>query len=138
MYQKKIVSNSRIKNQLTKDKIYTIVKLNCEVTGQENLWKLTDQAINKYKIHQMKFGEFFRGDPPSFETTYGRGQFSKTNVMNRSLNTSNNKLSPKSSNSKLKQNSSTNQANKKVRQVKYQMSKIKLVQMIQVIQKVQI
>lgn len=77
----------RVKNLLTKDKIYVIVKLNCEVftSNQHSVWHLTEQAIKKHKLDEAKYTDFFRGDEPMFEQTYGRGQFSRSNVLNKSL-----------------------------------------------------
>lgn len=93
---------SRFKNQLTKDKIYIIIKMNCEVLASQ--WLLTDRAKSRFHLKDIKFSELFKGDPPRFVTTYGRGQFSRNSLNNSKLNkSSNNNASSKQqlNNSKL-------------------------------------
>ncbi|CAF0741721.1 unnamed protein product [Brachionus calyciflorus] len=80
----------RTKNLLTKDKIYIYIKLNCEISS-DGIWRMVDESILNYNLDKMKFSEIFSGYPPKFAVTFGRGQFSKTNVLNRSLNQSLNK-----------------------------------------------
>jgi bromodomain adjacent to zinc finger domain protein 1A len=86
----------RIKNALTKDKLYMITKLNCEVNSQ-TIWALTDYSMNKHKLNQIKFTDIFKGDQPKFEQSYGRGQFSKSNTQGKH-NESSNMSSPKKKN----------------------------------------
>lgn len=70
---------SRSKNLLTKDKIYIIIKLNCEV-NENSIWTVNESARNRLNLNAMKYSDIFKGEPPHFETTYGRGQFSRTNA----------------------------------------------------------
>jgi bromodomain adjacent to zinc finger domain protein 1A len=86
----------RNKNAFTKDKLYMIIKLNCEVNSQA-IWALTDHSIGKHKLNEMTFKDVFRGEQPKFEQAYGRGQFSKSNTQGK-LNESSNKGSPKKKN----------------------------------------
>jgi hypothetical protein len=97
----------RLKNQLTKDKIYIIVKLNCEVTNQM-VWTLTDEAMRKHQIEKMTFADFYRGEAPHFEQTFGRGQFSRAHMLNRSIET---KSTPNKSQPKQQQQQNTGKAN---------------------------
>ena len=91
----------RTKNCLTKDKIYMIIKTNCEVNSKNICWSLTDAALEKHKTNKLKFSDVFKGDPPLFGQTFGRGQFSKsTSRLNESL--SNNKSLASSPGSKSK------------------------------------
>jgi len=87
---------SRSKNLLTKEKIYIIIKTYCEVTLMNSVWTVTPAAKAKLNLSQTKFSEFFKGEPPQFEATYGRGQFSRSQ-QNKSLNTT---KSPAASGSK--------------------------------------
>lgn len=111
----------RTKNLLTKDKIHIIIKNNCEVDSQM-IWTLTNACLERHNVNSMKFGDIFRGDPPQFEFSFGRGQFSRSNVKNTSpkqqqltFDKSNGKLvtvnhdSP--SNNKKSLNNSTNTTN---------------------------
>lgn len=76
----------RFKNQLTKDKIYIIIKTNCDVL--HSVWTISEKAHFKFNLTSTKFSELFKGDPPCFQTTYGRGQFSRTSLNNSKLNKS--------------------------------------------------
>ena len=80
---------------LTKEKIYILIKLSCEISS-DGIWRVNDEAIEKYNLNNTKFSEIFSGYPPKFEVTFGRGQFSKSNTLNRSLNQSMNKSVNKS------------------------------------------
>jgi len=50
----------RTKNCITKDKIYMIIKTNCEVNKQIR-WTLTEAAMEKHKINKVKFTDIFKG-----------------------------------------------------------------------------
>jgi len=66
-------------------------------------------------LNQIHFTDLFKGDPPCFETTYGRGQFSRNslnNSRNSSLNTSkHNKSSTNGSSPSKKQQQITKYIN---------------------------
>jgi hypothetical protein len=66
----------RPKNLLTKDKVSMIVKTNCE-TNAKQVWCLTREAEERHKVASIRFSDIFRGEPPTFECTFGRGQFAK-------------------------------------------------------------
>lgn len=97
----------RNKNAFTKDKLYMIIKLNCEVNSQA-IWALTDYSIGKHKLNEITFKDIFKGDQPKFEQAYGRGQFSKSNIQGK-LNESSNKNSPKKKNNNESSFNSSNQ-----------------------------
>ena len=88
MKKKLFYFHSRTKNLLTKDKIYIIIKTNCDAL--HSIWTLTERAKNRFNLNQFHFTDLFKGDPPCFEATYGRGQFSRNSLNNSrsSLNTS--------------------------------------------------
>ena len=87
---------SRSKNLLTKEKIYIIIKTHCEVAVMNSIWTVTPASKAKLNLSQTKFSEFFKGEPPQFEATFGRRQFSSSQ-RNKSLNTT---KSPAASGSK--------------------------------------
>lgn len=80
---------ARPKNLLTKEKIYIIVKLNCEAASNST-WQLSEESVHKYRVEEMSFAEIFGGEPPQFEQTFGRGQFSRSSQLNQSKTSLNN------------------------------------------------
>jgi bromodomain adjacent to zinc finger domain protein 1A len=103
---------SRIKNLLTKDKIYMLIKLNCEIT--DGVWTVLDKSVEKYDLNSFKFSKYFRGPLPQFQQTFGRGQFSKNNVLMSKMNDSKSNLNQslnKSTNNNSKLNSSSSNKN---------------------------
>ena len=56
------------------------------------IWTVNENA--RSRIAAMKYSEIFKGEPPHFETTYGRGQFSRTNLQKSALNDSQNNKPP--------------------------------------------
>lgn len=94
---------ARAKNQLTKEKIYIIVRLNCEAPSNGR-WQLTDEAVKRHRIDELSFTDIFGGEAPQFEQTFGRGQFSRANQLNQSkqLNNSQSKPSSQQSNNNNK------------------------------------
>lgn len=109
---------SRVKNLLTKEKIYIIVKLNCEASNNMN-WQLSEHAIKKHQIDRMKYSDIFCGEPPQFEQTFGRGQFSRAKLNSSTSsthvnNTSKSQLNNSTNKSQSAHNSnSNNQASSK-------------------------
>ena len=83
----------RTKNCLTKDKIYMIIKTNCEVNKQIS-WTLTEKAMEKHKVGKMKYTDIFRGEAPQYDKSFGRGQYARklnesaSNAQNKSVNAS--------------------------------------------------
>lgn len=87
-----------------------LIKLCCEII--DGAWRVIPSAHEKLNLAEFKFAEVFRGPPPLFQQTFGRGQFSKCNVLaNKSSNNLSNK-SPPSSKTKPSQNGSINNKNK--------------------------
>ena len=89
---------ARSKNLLTKEKIYMLIRLYCE-TASNSTWQLSDEASTRFGIGELKFSDIYGGEPPQFEHTFGRGQFSRSSQSNSSktssLNTSGKNFNPK-------------------------------------------
>lgn len=53
----------RTKNCITKDKIYIILKTNCEVvnSNKQIRWMVTEQAMEKHNIKRITFNDIFKG-----------------------------------------------------------------------------
>lgn len=53
----------RTKNCITKDKIYMILKTNCEVvnSNKQIRWMVTEAAMEKHKINRITFNDIFKG-----------------------------------------------------------------------------
>jgi hypothetical protein len=100
---------------LTKDKLYVLVKMHCEIT--DGVWKVTDSAAERFDLAGFKFSEVFRGGAaPQFQQSFGRGQFSKNNLLMNKLDDSKSSSNANQSMNKSKSNASASphaNANKK-------------------------
>ena len=58
----------RTKNCITKDKIYIILKTNCEVvnSNKQIRWMVTEQAMEKHNIKRITFNDIFKGKYKNF------------------------------------------------------------------------
>jgi hypothetical protein len=97
---------------LTKDKLYILVKMYCEIT--DGVWTVTESASERFDLSGFKFSEVFRGAPPQFQQSFGRGQFSKNNLLMNKLNDSKSANNANQSLNKSKSNATASpHANKK-------------------------
>lgn len=119
----------RANNTLTKDKIYIIVKTYCD--QKDSVWVVTEPSMEKFEMAQASYKDFFKGillldyqchfcivliqcclgEPPHFDVTFGRGQFSVSTV-NKSV-TSSSKSPSKGGNKKAEANRSKSEKKSK-------------------------
>ena len=61
---------ARAKNQLTKDKLYMLVKKNSETNASNgNVWTLSERVQRRFATATLKFTDIYSGPPPAFPQT---------------------------------------------------------------------
>jgi len=84
--------------------------MNCDV-ATHSMWTVNERSKSRFRINDIKFSDLFKGDPPCFETTYGRGQFSRNSLNNSRLNKSTTSTQNSPSKQKNQSNNSLNKSN---------------------------